>query len=195
MYKRARLVVLASGVGSNLQAILDNIINQNLNAKVHAVISDNKHAPALDIARRHGIPTHIVKGGFGTIDYCRPYMPDLIICAGYMRIINKKSVEEYEGRILNIHPSLLPMYKGNNAIWQAWKAGASPVGCTVHLVTPDVGAGEIRGQYEIDNNLTDNLTKLTRKVKEAEHKLYWRTIQTYWYKLQEENSNARDCRS
>ena len=184
--KRLRLVVLVSGVGSNLQAIIDNIINQNLNAKVCAVVSNNPDAPALAIAKRYGIPTHNIQSGFTTIDYCKPYFPDLIICAGYMCIINKATVKEYEGKILNIHPSLLPSYKGNNAIWYAYTAGVSPVGCTVHVVTEDVDAGRIIMQTEVENDAReDTLATLTSKVKAAEHNTYWRAIDKYWRNINE----------
>ena len=184
MYRRARLVVLVSGMGSNLQALLDNIIKQRLNAKIYAVVSNNPDAPALDIAKRYGIETHVIAPGFNTIDYCRPYMPDLIVCAGYMRIINKQAVAEYKDRIINIHPSIDLKYKGSDAIYQTLCSGDLVGGTTVHIVTDKVDTGRVIGQAEIDVYPNDNTYTYTKRIKQAEHSLYWRTINWYWDMLQ-----------
>jgi phosphoribosylglycinamide formyltransferase-1 len=185
------LVVLISGNGSNLQAIIDRIADGFLTVNIAAVISNNKDAFGLQRAIKAGIPTHILENKkFATrIEYdqallnlVRTYEPDLIVLAGFMRILTSEFVKYYSGRILNIHPSLLPKYRGLNTHARVLAAGDKEHGASVHFVTETLDDGPVILQAKVPVLPTDNVETLAGRVLEQEHKIYPEAIK--WYSQQ-----------
>lgn len=185
---RVTLGILGSGRGSNCSAILDAIASGNLSARVAVVISDREDAGILDLARRANVPTVVLhKGRYRTrlepeieeaiADDLRRFGVDLVILAGFMRVLKGPLLAAYPGRILNIHPSLLPAFKGKEAWKQALEAGASEAGCTVHWVEPEVDSGPILGQARVPILSGDTPERLHARIQEAEHRLYPEVIQ------------------
>lgn len=183
-----RLVVLISGNGSNLQALIDAIAAGNLNAKIVAVISNRADAFGLQRASSAGIQTALVDhGGFENrkafdevlktrID---EYQPDLVILAGFMRILTAGFVNHYHGRMLNIHPSLLPRYKGVRTHERVLEDGASEHGLSIHFVTPELDGGPVILQAKITVLPSDTPNNLAQRVQIQEHLLYPRVVQ--WF--------------
>ncbi|MGE4634972.1 MAG: phosphoribosylglycinamide formyltransferase, partial [Arenicellales bacterium] len=145
-----RLVVLISGSGSNLQAIIDHCANGSIAAQVAAVISNQADAHGLTRAREAGIPAHCldhrdfrrrVDFDVAMIDLVDSFSPDLIVLAGFMRILGQDFVERYLGVMLNIHPSLLPLYPGLDTHQRALADGAKIHGASVHFVTAELDGG------------------------------------------------------
>jgi len=175
-----RLAVLASGRGSNLQAIIDAIAVGALDAQVVGVFSDREDALALQRARSAGIAAHALDprafatrlafdaAMFGHVD---ALAPDLIVCAGYMRLIGESEVQARRGRLLNIHPSLLPAFKGLRTHAQALAAGALEHGASVHFVTPDLDGGPVIAQARVPVRPDDDAEALARRVLAIEHPL------------------------
>ncbi len=191
MAERARpigLVVLISGNGSNLQAIIDAIDAGEIPARIRAVISNNPDAYGLERARRAGIPVEVVdhrdfpdresydRALQAVIDR---YRPDLVVLAGFMRILTPAFVEHYAGRMLNIHPSLLPRYQGLDTHRRVLEAGDSVHGVSVHFVTPELDSGPIVLQAEVPVEPGDTEADLARKVHAEEHVIYPRVIR--WF--------------
>ena len=191
MAERARpigLVVLISGNGSNLQAIIDAIDAGEITARIRAVISNNPDAYGLERARRAGIPVEVVdhrdfpdresydRALQAVIDR---YRPDLVVLAGFMRILTPAFVEHYAGRMLNIHPSLLPRYQGLDTHRRVLEAGDSVHGVSVHFVTPELDSGPIVLQAEVPVEPGDTEADLARKVHAEEHVIYPRVIR--WF--------------
>jgi phosphoribosylglycinamide formyltransferase-1 len=172
-----RIVILVSGRGSNMQAIL----RARLPLHVAAVLSNDPAAAALDIARAAGIETcainhraHANRQDFdaalaAAID-C--YAPDLIVLAGFMRILGDAFVQRYAGRIVNIHPSLLPAFPGLATHRRALEAGVRVHGCTVHFVTPQLDHGPIIIQAVVPVLPQDDEDRLAARVLEQEHRIY-----------------------
>lgn len=169
------LVALISGRGSNLQAILDAGI------VVTAVISNNPAAAGLAMAQKRGIPTHVVAHADYTSrsefdrsmqDAIDAYNPDLVLLAGYMRILTDDFVHHYAGRLMNIHPSLLPSFPGLQTHAQALAEGVKIHGCTVHFVTPSLDRGPIVIQAAVPVLAQDTLETLQQRVLAAEHRIY-----------------------
>jgi len=178
---KARLVVLASGNGSNFQAIIDACESARLDAEMVLLVVNRPDAYALERAQKHGIPSSLIdhkdypdRESFDaalakTIDEARP---DWIIMAGFMRILTDGFVERFRGRLINIHPSLLPKYPGMNTHARALEAGDLKHGATVHFVTPTVDAGPpiVQGRLEILDN--DDVESLKQRIHGVEHRLY-----------------------
>lgn len=171
------LVVLISGRGSNLQAILE----ARLPARIAAVISNNPNAAGLELARAAGIPTQVVdhRGHASREDFDHllmraidAYAPDLVVLAGFMRVLTESFVQHYDGRMLNIHPSLLPSFPGLNTHQKAIEAGVRIHGCTVHFVTPTVDHGPIIAQAAVPVNPDDTPQTLAARVLEQEHRIF-----------------------
>lgn len=180
-----RLVVLASGNGSNLQTILDNITAGMLKAEIVAVISDKENAFALQRAQKVGIPTVYVNSKlypnreeFNTAiaDTVQTYSPDYIVLAGYMRILTPAFVQRFPMRILNIHPSLLPAFQGLHAQQQAWEYGVKVSGCTVHFVDSGLDSGPIIAQRTVEVLDTDTEADLSARILQQEHLLYTQVL-------------------
>ena len=171
------VTVLASGNGSNFQALLDNSI------PVTHLVSDNPQAYALDRANENGVYWSLCQmqdsdrqsWGYSLQQIIGE--PDLIVCAGFMRILPVNFVERYKGRVINIHPSLLPAYKGSiHAIQDAYEAGDSLYGATVHWVTEEVDDGEIISQESIELDPTHPLSFIEESVHNLEHKMLPSTV-------------------
>lgn len=182
------LAVLISGQGSNLQAIID-AIDQGLAAKIQIVISNQPNAFGLERAHKANIPTAVIphqsfknnRAGydFALIECLEVYKPELIVLAGFMRILGPEFIKRFHHRILNIHPSLLPKYPGLNTYEQAIAAGEKQHGTTVHLVTDDLDAGPILAQASVDIEPGETPESLKAKVQKLEHKLYPEVIRLF----------------
>ena len=182
---RLRVGVLVSGRGSNLQALIEAIAAGTLDARIVGVFSDKADAGAVQRARVAGIPAEVLDPRdfqsraafddalFHRIDACRP---DLIVCAGYMRLISAAAVDARRGRLLNIHPSLLPAFKGLRTHAQAIAAGAQQHGASVHYVTPDLDGGPVIAQVRVPVHGGDDADTLGMRVLVREHALLIATI-------------------
>ncbi len=175
------LVVLISNQGSNLQAIIDAIANQEIHARILAVVSNNPHAPGLQRAKTAGIPTAVVeRADFATrkdfdrrlLQLVRDYDPGLVVLAGFMRILDDAFVEHFAGRLLNVHPSLLPKYPGLNTYCRVLAAKDSVHGCSIHFVSSRVDGGPVIAQSEVPIRAGDDEISLSARVQASEHKLY-----------------------
>ncbi len=180
-----RIAVLASGRGSNLQALLDAIAAGALDAQVVGVFSDRAQAPALGRARDAGIPAHALsprghasRDAFDAalFDAVDASAPDLIICAGYMRLLGDAVVAPRSVRMINIHPSLLPDFKGLHTHRQALAAGATRHGASVHFVTADLDGGPVIAQAAVPVLEGDDEASLSARVLEREHPLLVETV-------------------
>ncbi len=176
-----RLVVLISGGGSNLQSLLDQCQSGALNAKVVAVISNRPDAFGLSRARQAGVKALTLDHkGFADraafdqslADLIDDQQPDLVVLAGFMRILTDDFVNRFLGRMINIHPSLLPRYPGLNTHQRALDAGDATAGATVHFVTAQLDGGPAIAQVEVPVEEQDDADSLARKVLVQEHKLY-----------------------
>jgi phosphoribosylglycinamide formyltransferase-1 len=178
------VVVLISGRGSNLQAIVAN--SQNL-YQVVAVISNQADALGLEFAKAHHIPTAVVASkGFSREAFDQQlrekideFQPDVVVLAGFMRILTRAFVQHYLGRLLNIHPSLLPKYKGLNTHQRALDAGDAVHGVTVHFVTPKLDAGPIIKQAQVPVLADDDEHTLAMRVLVQEHQLYPQVLREF----------------
>ena len=183
------LVVLISGNGSNLQAIIDAIRDGHLQARVNAVISNDADAFGLLRAKEAGIPAITIPhtAHADRADYDRMlgmevdrYRPDLIILAGFMRILGPGFVRRFPGRILNIHPSLLPRYKGTDTHRRVLESGDNEHGASVHVVTEALDEGPIIQQARVPVLAGDDAESLAQRVLAQEHRLYPAAIARYW---------------
>ena len=180
-----RIAVLASGRGTNLQALIDAIAAGSLDARIVGVFSDKANAGALQIAQAAGIPVESLdprgfesRSAFDDALFRRvdAREPDLIVCAGYMRLISAAAVDACRGRLLNIHPSLLPAFKGLRTHAQAIAAGARQHGASVHYVTPDLDGGPVISQVVVPVLPGDDVDALGRRVLLREHALLVATV-------------------
>ena len=174
------LGVMASGRGSNFLAVQREIEAGTLDATVSLLISDRASAPALDIAKEHGVPAdHIPYNSKDRAAYERLAAEafdkagcDLILLAGFMRILTPVFINRFNNRILNIHPSLLPSFKGLHPQQQALEAGVKYSGCTVHLVNAELDAGPIVTQAVVPVFDGDDEDLLAARILEQEHRIY-----------------------
>lgn len=178
-----RLAVLASGRGSNLQAILDAIANGRLDAEVVGVFSDKPGCEALlrvDEARRwsRDAGSYAERADFDAdlADAVAAAKPDWIVCAGYMRILGNGFVARFAGRTLNIHPSLLPKFRGLRTHARAIKAGDAEHGASVHFVVPELDAGTVVAQAVVPVHAGDSADTLAERVLQREHPLLLATL-------------------
>ncbi len=179
--KKASLVVLISGSGSNLQAIIETIEQQQLNAEIKAVISNKVSAKGLDYAAKANIATHVIehtrhptREAFdqAMIDVIDPLKPDLVVLAGFMRILSSNFIAHYKHRLINIHPSLLPKYKGLNTHQQVLDNKEKEHGASVHYVNDELDSGPVVIQATVPVLADDTITTLAQRVLEEEHKIY-----------------------
>lgn len=180
--------VLASGRGSNLQAIIDAIANRRLNARVAIVISDNTTAYALERAQAVGIPalacnpkayTDKEKYEQAIVQALREQGVELVVLAGYMRLVGATLLENFSNRIMNIHPALLPAFPGLHGQEQAWEYGVKFSGCTVHFVDGGMDTGPIILQAVVPVLDDDTAEILSARILEQEHRIYPEAIQLY----------------
>ncbi len=183
-----RLAVLASGRGSNLQAIIDAIKEGRLQAVLALVISNKVEAQALERARKHGAPAVFLdpKATPGReaydaviLEHLRKHEVGLVALAGYMKIVTRVLIDAYANRIMNIHPSLLPSFPGLAAQQQALDWGAKVSGCTVHFVEEGVDTGPIIRQAAVPVAEGDTAESLEARIMVEEHRIYPEAIQLF----------------
>lgn len=176
-----RIVVLISGSGSNLQAIIDHIDAGQVAGRIAAVISNRADAFGLSRAAQAGIEARVLehKGFPDRLAFDQAlqtmidsYRPDLVVLAGFMRILTPEFVRHYAGRLVNIHPSLLPKYKGLHTHQRALEAGEAEHGCTVHFVTEELDGGPLIVQAATAVQAEDNADSLQQRVHQLEHQIY-----------------------
>lgn len=182
------IVILISGRGSNMEAIVHACAQEKWNARIAAVISNKASAGGLAFAQSHGVATAVVdhkqfdsREAFDAelarvID---EYQPDLVVLAGFMRILTEGFVRHYEGRLLNIHPSLLPAFPGLHTHERAIEAGCKLAGATVHFVTPELDHGPIVIQAAVPVLPGDTGDTLSARVLRQEHQIYPRAVR--WF--------------
>lgn len=189
---KVRLGVLASGRGSNLQAVIDAVESGTVQARVAVVISNKKDAQALERARAHGVPDVYLDparyAGMndkreaydrGVLDILRKHEVNLVLLAGYMKIATPVLIDAYRNHMMNIHPSLLPSFPGLDAQKQALEWGAKVSGCTVHFVTEGVDEGPIILQSTVPVLEGDSPETLASRILVEEHVVYPRAVQLY----------------
>ena len=179
----SRVAILISGRGSNMRALIE----QASGYKVVLVASNKPQAPGLDYARSAGIPTWTwdskgvprekFEAALGRA--LRDHRAGSIALAGYMRLLSSGFVEQWRGRMLNIHPSLLPHYPGLDTHARAIAAGDKVGGCSVHIVTEEGDAGEVLGQIEVPIGPGDDARALEQRVLKAEHRLYPKVLREF----------------
>ena len=183
---KKNIVVLISGRGSNLESIISAANKKSFPAKISLVISSNRSALGLKIAEKNHIKNFVVEQKeFSNKELYEEDLigkivqqdPSLICLAGYMKILSKKFINKFKDKIINIHPSLLPDYKGLNTHERAIQAGEKYSGCTVHYVTEELDGGKIIAQEKILISPSDTPETLSRKVLEREHIIYPKTIE------------------
>src|SRR6266496_6492023 len=192
--KRLALGILGSGKGSNCRAILESIRSGELPAEVRVVISDVLEAPILELAREFSVANaYLPPGEFRTRLEPKSEMElvrmlhdagvELVILAGFMRVLKAPMLEAFPRRILNIHPSLLPQYPGLDAWKQALAAGETVTGCTVHYVDEKIDHGDIIAQREVAILPNDTAESLHARIQIVEHALYPAVISEMCQKL------------
>ncbi|WP_027339637.1 phosphoribosylglycinamide formyltransferase [Halonatronum saccharophilum] len=183
-----KIGVLASGRGSNLQSIIDSIESGELEAKVELVISDKEGAKALERANNQGIASKYInpkiydskeKFEQAMIDALEEYEVDLIVMAGFMRILTPYFVRHYKNRVMNIHPSLLPSFPGLHAQKQALDYGVKVAGCTVHFADEGMDTGPIIIQAAVPVQEGDTEETLAKRILKEEHRIYPQAVKLY----------------
>jgi phosphoribosylglycinamide formyltransferase 1 len=181
--KRLGVGILGSGKGSNCRAILESIRTGALSAEVRVVLSDVLDAPILEIAREFSVPNaYLPPGQFRTrlepnaeaelVQMLRDAEVDLVVLAGFMRVLKSPMLQAFPRRIINIHPSLLPKFPGLEAWKQALDGGETITGCTVHYVDEKIDHGDIIAQREVPILPNDSAESLHTRIQIAEHELY-----------------------
>lgn len=180
MTMRLPVVVLISGRGTNLQAIIDESSGGDFPAEIRAVISSNPAAEGLERARRAGLSTEVVdfrryaareEFDRALMDVIDSYKPRLVVLAGFMRILGNGFIRHYSGRLINIHPSLLPQFKGLDTHARALHSGAAQHGASVHFVTPEVDGGPVIIQAAVPVHPQDTPETLAERVLKEEHRI------------------------
>ncbi|WP_408009154.1 phosphoribosylglycinamide formyltransferase [Pseudalkalibacillus sp. A8] len=180
------IAVFASGTGSNFQAIVDASESGTLEAKVTLLVCDRPGVKAIERAEKHGIPTFVFsskeyrnKEAFETeiLKKLKEAKAEFIALAGYMRLIGPTLLSQFQGKMVNIHPSLLPAFPGKDAIGQALEAGVSETGVTVHFVDNGMDTGPIIEQATVPVDENDTAEILQQKIHKIEHELYPKVIQ------------------
>jgi phosphoribosylglycinamide formyltransferase-1 len=178
---KKRVGVLISGRGSNMKALVEASRQPDAPFEIACVVSNKADAGGIAWAKNQGIATHVISHkGFSTReafdaalnDYLQSQQLDIIACAGFMRIMTPVLIAPWEGRMLNIHPSLLPLYKGLHTHQRAIEAGDKEAGCSVHLVTLELDGGPVLGQARVPILDEDTPETLAARVLVEEHKLY-----------------------
>ncbi len=186
--KKIHLGVLVSGSGSNLQAIIDNIGSGKLDASIDVVISDVPGVFALERAENHDIPAIVIdRENFSTRDEfdreavacLKSYSIDLVVMAGFMRILTPGFLRAFPGRIMNIHPALLPSFQGLHVHQKAFDYGVKFSGCTVHFADEGVDTGPIISQAVVPIYGDDTADTLQQRILKEEHRIYSQAIQLY----------------
>lgn len=175
------IVILISGRGSNMEAIIDAASRQAIPVDIRAVISNDPNAAGLETAQQAGVDTRALDhSGFddrdtfdsALIELIDEFQPGLVVLAGFMRLLGESFVSHYAGRLMNIHPALLPAFPGLNTHSRVLDAGVTQHGATVHFVTDDVDAGPIIVQAAVDVKNGESASDLAARVLEQEHRIY-----------------------
>ena len=183
-----KLAVFCSGNGSNFQAILDAVRRKRIKASVALMVCDNPKAYALKRAGHHGVPVVLASPKLfrDRVSYekfivrvLKSQGVDLVVLAGFMRILTPYFIRAYKNRVVNIHPSYLPHFKGAHAIRDAFDAEVAQTGVTVHVVTAQVDSGPIIAQEKVAVRNSDTLATLEKRIHKVEHRLYPKAIQKY----------------
>ena len=189
--KKGKVAILLSGRGSNFEAIYKNSIIGDSPFEIAVVVSDKRKAKGLKTAGDLGIPTRFIRPrDFSSkyeyeknlIELFETFKIDLICLAGFMRIISPTLIKKYPNRIINIHPSLLPLFPGLDAQKQAIEAGAELSGCTVHFVDEGVDSGPVIMQASVEIEKNDSEESLSKKILIEEHSIYSEVIKLYFLK-------------
>jgi phosphoribosylglycinamide formyltransferase-1 len=185
---KKRIAVFVSGFGSNLQAIIDYASSSGLNGEIALVFSNKNDVYALKRAKKHGIKTEFIdpekfesreQFDLKVIELLKMEKIDLVVLAGYMFLFTAKFINEFKNKILNIHPSLLPSFKGIHGIKDAYEYGVKVTGVTVHFVEEDLDSGPIVLQEAVSIEQEDSLESLEEKIHEAEHKIYPKAVKYF----------------
>jgi len=183
-----RIVVLASGQGTNLEAILQAVERGEVTGRVVMVISDNFNAPALERARKRNIKALFIdpKNYASRLDYDRALIEeikalqaDLVVLAGFMRLLSPFFIESFPLQIMNIHPSILPAFSGTDGVEQALNYGVKVTGCTVHFVDEGLDSGPVILQETVPVIQQDTLGTLHQRIHASEHRIYPRAIDLF----------------
>jgi phosphoribosylglycinamide formyltransferase-1 len=183
-----KLAVLVSGDGSNLQAIIDRIEQGEINARIECIISNNPAAFALERAARHGIPKVIHENrcfagrreyDIALVEILRGYRVDLVVLAGFMRILSDVMIAAFPNAIMNIHPALLPAFPGLNAQQQALDYGVRLSGCTVHFVDSGTDSGPIILQAAVPVDQDDTVETLSARIQKEEHRIFPEAVRLF----------------
>jgi phosphoribosylglycinamide formyltransferase-1 len=197
-----KIAVLGSGSGSNCQSIIDAINDKTLNAEIVCVISDVADAAILDRARRHNIPAEYISGApYKTkiegeseqkyIESIKSHKADIVVLAGFMRIIKKGLLHEFQGQIINIHPSLLPAFPGLYAWKQALEYGTKVAGCTVHFVDEGTDTGPIIVQKTVPVLQDDTPESLHARIQVQEHIAYPEALRQIYDRISFARKNSK----
>ena len=182
---QSRLVVLVSGSGSNLQALLDASADEAFGARVVAVGADRDGIAALDRARAAGIPTFVLRvkdfadrqaWDRALTDACAGFAPDLVVLAGFMKLVGPEFLGQFGGRLINTHPALLPSFPGMHAVRDALDHGVRLSGCTIFLVDEGTDTGPVIAQVAVPVRDDDDETVLHERIKQAERALLTETV-------------------
>jgi phosphoribosylglycinamide formyltransferase-1 len=183
-----KIAVFASGNGSNFQAIVDQVNSNKLAISIQLLVCDRPQAYVITRAHEAGIPVLCIQPKqFATkiayeqaiIEACQAKQVDLLVLAGYMRLVTPLLIDAYRNRMINVHPSLLPAFPGMNAISQAYAAGVKVTGITVHIVDEGLDTGPIIAQQSVDVLPDEDEQTLTIKIHELEHQLLPQVI--HWF--------------
>jgi len=185
---KKKIAVFASGFGSNLQAIIDYIARGSLNGEIALVFSNNKDAHALERAKKHKIQTVCTNPkdfasrkefDLKIAEILKSEKIDLIVLAGYMLLLSPELVAIFKNKIMNIHPALLPSFKGNHGIKDAYEYGVKVTGVTVHFVDKDLDRGPIILQEPVFIDNDDSVESLEEKIHRVEHKIYPKAVEYF----------------
>jgi phosphoribosylglycinamide formyltransferase 1 len=182
---QSRLLVLVSGAGTNLQALLDACADPGYGARVVAVGADRDQIPALDRARAAGVPTFFLRvrdypsrddWDAALTDACMAFAPDLVVLAGFLKLVGPSFLKSFGGRIINTHQALLPSFPGMHGVRDALEHGVKITGCTIFLVDEGTDSGPIVAQDTVEVRDGDDEPTLLERVKVAERALLVRTV-------------------
>lgn len=198
-----RLGIIGSGKGSNCRALLEAAQEKSLHYEPVIVLSEVSHAGILSLAESFNIPSRFVEPGpFKTrlsedaeleiLSQLQAAHVDFVALAGFMRVIKAPLLEAFPGKILNIHPSLLPYFRGLEAWKQALEANVHETGCTVHIVDSGVDTGRILGQSRVPVLANDTIETLHARIQEAEHELYPRMVHQFAHELIKKEEGRRE---
>ena len=179
------IAIFISGSGTNMASILEACKTKQISAQVSVIICNNPNAKGIEIAKNYNVPVEIIdhKNYINRLEFdktiinsLKQYKVDLICLAGFMRLVTKSFLEQLTCPIINIHPSLLPAFKGSNAVEDAFNYGVKIAGCSVHFVTEEMDSGKIISQKSVQVEKTDTLTSLKAKILKQEHIAYIEAI-------------------